>query len=93
MTHYLRQNGHTIVDVEATPNDISSVVSIVGYTCLFLSNPGLERQKEIMHDFHGLQELRGEYWETPNQQETPDELAERRLREIGIKYDLAYVTD
>lgn len=91
MTHYLRRNGNTIVDVEATPNDISSVVCIIEYSRLLLREPN--RQKEIISDFDGLQELRGEYWETPNQQETPDELAERRLREIGAKYDLAYVTD
>lgn len=92
MTHYLRRNGNTIVDVEATPDDISSVVCIVEYSCLLLGSPD-DRQKEIINDFDNLQELRGEYWETPNQQETPDELAERRLREIGVKYDLTYITD
>ena len=91
MTHYLRLDGHTIVDVEATSTDISSIVCISEYSRLLLKES--DRQEEVIGDFDRLQELRGEYWETPKQSETPDELAERRLRDIGIKYDLAYVTD
>ena len=91
MTHYLRQNGSTVVDVDATNDDIRSVVCIASYSKLLLGEKS--RQSEMIDDFDGLQELRGEYHETPNQQETPDELAARRLKEIGTKYSLEYVTD
>lgn len=91
MVHFLRKDGNTIVDVEATKDDISSVVCIASYSKLLLSEQN--RQAELIGDFDGLQELRGEYHETPRQQETPDELAARRLKEIGTKYNLEYITD
>ena len=91
MIHYLRRNGDTVVDISATKDDLSSVVCIAAYSDMLLNEKA--RQSEMVHDFDLLQELRGEYFETCNQQETPDELVGRRLREIGYKYGLAYVTD
>ncbi len=91
MTHYLRRNGKTLVDVEATKTDISSVVCIPIYSELLLTEQG--RQNEIIADFDRLQELRGEFHETPNQQETPDEFTKRVLQAIRYKYDLEYVTN
>ncbi len=65
MTHYLRRNGDTVVDVEATNDDLRSVVCIVAYSDMLLydqlmSLPENEkaRQSEIIHDFDLLQELR-----------------------------------
>lgn len=92
MTHYLRRNGKTIVDVEATKDDLSSVVCIEQYSLLLLDEQG-DQTFEIIQDFDALQELRGEYHETNYQKESSNQLAERRLREIATKYDLAYVTD
>jgi hypothetical protein len=90
MTHYLRRNGKTIVDVDATKNDVRSVVCIEQYSLFLLEE---SNQSEIIKDFDALQELRGEYNETNYQKETPDELVGRRLQEIAFKYELFYVTD
>ena len=90
-THYLRNAGNTIVDVDATSGDLCSVVIIDEYS-KFLLNTSYP-QAELIADFHALQELRGEYWEKPVPGESPDELASRRLREIADKYRLGYVTD
>lgn len=91
MTHYLRHNTNTVVDVESHENDLHCVVCIDGYSRLLLAKP--DRRHEIIADFSALQELRGEWHEQPKQDEMPSELAERRLREIGNKYGLQYVTD
>ena len=58
MTHYLRLDGETIVDVEATKDDISSVVCVIPYSKLLLDEK--ERQSEVIVDFDQLQELRAE---------------------------------
>ena len=91
MIHYLRRNGDTVVDITARNDDLSSTVCIAAYSDMLLNEKA--RQSEMIHDFDLLQELRGEYFETCNQQETPDELIRRRLREIGDKYGLSYITD
>ena len=99
MTHYLRLNGETIVDVEATKDDIHSVVCIEVYSGLLLREQALcggLTPHELIDDFEQLQELRGAFHERPYERptgETPDELAKRRLQEIAHKYDLQYVTD
>lgn len=90
MTHYLRRNGNTIVDVEATKDDISSVVCLGEFAGLLWDDA---RPEVVIFDFEALQELRAEYHETNYQKETPDELAKRRLQEIAVKYNLSYVTD
>lgn len=92
MTHYLRQDGRTIVDVDAWKDDLRAGVIIDEYSRLLLETPP-EKQKEVIQDFHFLIELRCEFHENPRQTETPDQLVARRLKEIGKKYGLWYVTD
>ncbi len=91
MTHYLRRGKDTVVDIETTNDDLMSVICIAAYSDMLLNEE--TRQLEMIQDFAFLQELRGEYFETPGQQESPKELVERRLKEVGDKYGLAYVTD
>ena len=91
MTHYLRRNGKSIVDVEAGRTDLRCVVCIDEYSVLLLSETS--RQAELIIDFGGLQEMRGEWHEDPEQFESPDEFVQRRLCEVGNKYGLQYVTD
>ena len=92
MIHFIRRQGKTLVDVEVTKNDLSSVVCIEQYSRFLLDTDDLFRQ-ELVTDFDGLQELRGEWFEQPHQDETPNDLVERRLKEIGVKWSLDYVTD
>ena len=70
---------------------LSAIVIVSEYSKFLLDN--LDRKEDVVEDFEALQELRREFFETPNQTETPDELARRRLKEIGEKYRLQYVTD
>lgn len=91
MTHFLRINGKTIVDVEATKDDISSVVCIGEYSRLLLS---VENSRDdVIRDFDDLQELRGEWHEVIKRAKNPDEFARERLLEIAQRYNLQYVTD
>ncbi len=98
MIHYLRLNNNTVVDVEATKDDIRSIVCIAEYSRLLLkcaSQDGVYSDAivEMMLDFEGMQGLRGEYHETTDKKESPDEFVRRRLRKVGKKYGLTYVTD
>lgn len=90
MVHYLRQkNGKTIVDADATKDDLSVTVDIRTYSeFLLISN----RKVEVIADFDRIQELRGEYHETMHNL-SPDELAKKVLTAMAKKYDLDYVTD
>jgi len=92
MTHYLRNNGKTIVDVETTKTDLHSVVVISHYSELLLSTHE-DGADEFIADFHALQELRGEWHEGGREKETPREFVARRLRCIGLKWGLQYSTD
>lgn len=91
MTHYLRRNGKSIVDVEASKIDLRCVICIFEYSAILLSET--YRQDEVISDFDNLSEMRGEWHEDPEQFESPDEFVKRRLCEVGNKYDLQYVTD
>ena len=104
MTHYLRtQNNKTVVDVETSwpsggDGNIQSVVIIEEYTKILLSTNQTRlagRQKQCIEDFTNLQNLRGEWFETPlaEMKESPDEFVTRRFREIGKRWDLHHVTD
>ena len=93
MTHYLRKNGNTIVDVEATKDDLSSVVCIEQYSFFLLDQKQIDYHEEVIRDFDDLQELRLEYHENNYLKETPDQLVKRRLQEIAAKYNLSYITD
>ncbi len=92
MTHFLRRKDEkTVVDVEATKTDLQCLVDVEGYSYVFMEESS--RQTEVMIDFHDLQEMRGEWHEDVEQVESPDEFTERKLRTVGEKYGLAYVTD
>ena len=101
MTHFLRdKNNNSVVDIDATPKDLSAGVIIPAFAAILLALPE-DKQLDFINDMDGLAELRGEFWETPRRAqakpieglETPDELCERRCREVGEKWDLWYVTD
>ena len=91
MTHYLRKDGTTVVDVETSESDLSCVVCINSFSVLLLGEP--ERHQEVVDDFHDLQEMRGEWFETVKQAEAPSEFAERKMKRVAEKYNLQYVTD
>lgn len=104
MTHYIRRNGKTLVDCDASKDDLSITIIIEEYSKLLLAvhsellfgKGKLPKLQEFIHDFDDLQELRAEWFETPDTIKTdksPDALAARRLKEIGKKYDLQYITD
>lgn len=92
MTHYLRRNGETVVDVETTEQDLSCVIVLNTYSPMLLWCPVLQ-QPGMIADFHDLQEMRGEWHEAPGQKETPFEFVKRKLQAAADKYDLQYVTD
>ena len=99
MIHFLRTaTNKTVVEATAGKDDLSVVVSIPHYSKLLLDN--YERIQQCIADFSVLQELRGEYHEHPSMTrargkhpEPPDEFVERRFREVGVRWDLYYVTD
>lgn len=93
MTHYLRWNGHTVADVDCWKEDMSAVVVVGYYSMMLLAAPESQRS-EMLVDFDRINELRGEWWERAKMLGvTTDSLARQVLKEIGKKYDLAYVTD
>jgi len=91
MTHYLRRFGKTIVEVEATADDIRCVVVIDIYSEFLMDF--MSRRAAVIKDFHDLQEMRGEWHEDPKQEETPDEFVERKLRAVAGRFAVQYVTD
>ena len=94
MTHYLRDfSSNTIVDVEATKDDINCVVVIRAYSEMLLSLPEHERESFIL-DMNTIQEIRATYWEGINPRNTdPDKFAAENLKEMAQKWGLFYVTD
>lgn len=99
MIHFLRRDDRTIVDVSATEDDIHVVIVIDEYSYLLMdvmAKWDCPLAAGMVRDFRSVQELRGEYHEInlmKEAPETPDELAARRLMELGEKYGLQYVTD
>jgi len=92
MIHFLRRDGKTIVDCDAWKDDLRVTVCIYEYSKLLLDTEESKRE-EMMVDFDLIQELRAEYHEDPQQEETPDELAKRRVLGLAKKWNLAYITD
>ena len=92
MTHYLRRNGKTVVDVEASRQDLHSVVDIREFSKLLVISP-IRDVPGLIDDFEALQEMRGEFHESVGMEESPDGFARRRLREVGQRYNLQHVTD
>lgn len=91
MVHFLRDHkNNTIVDCDASADDIGCLVDIQHYSIFLLHN--LTRTREIVADFAAIQEIRGEFFES-GWKGTPDELAEVRVRVLADKYGLVYVTD
>ena len=100
MTHYLRNSANeTIVDVEATRDDLSCVVCIDTYSRMLLSLPE-DRREQFIEDMNSTQEIRGYYFERvivpglcKNTAKGIDGFVHGFLRCIADSWDLAYVTD
>ncbi len=93
MIHFLRNHrGHTMVDCEATPDDIGCVVDIETFSDYLL---GLDPDDQplFIRDMAGIQEIRGWYHEMVRDKCTPDELAKEVFTKLAEKWNLAYVTD
>lgn len=78
--------------------ELHSVVAIEYYSEFLLQN--IDRKDEIISDFSELDELRGWLWEsflsndnTGKEYNKVVDAVSDRLKEIGKKYDLFYVTD
>ena len=97
MTHYLRfvdeqRFGDTVVDIEATKDDIHCVVCIEAYSRLLLSIKPVDVDRFIK-DFDDTQEIRGAWFEF-NQCKTPtDVFAAGWLKPLAEKWNLVYLTD
>lgn len=102
MIHKLREHdsGETLVEIEASMDDLSTVVIIRVFGPMLGDIP-IDLRQEFIDDIDALNELRGEYWEAAGRSgtnprtdlDTPDELAARRCKEIAAKWGLTYVTD
>jgi len=94
MIHNLRTSSNRIiVDACGTEFDINVTVSLEEFAKLYLITPKSTRQ-ELVEDFEEIQDLRGELFEDPDlAEEPPDPFLERRLQEIGDKWDLHYRND
>lgn len=96
MTYFLRDaQNRTVVDLDFTKDDFHVVVCIGTYSeKLFELTLPMERLA-FVRDMEGIQELRGEWWERalPFGKESIYVFAERRMREVGKKWNLAFVTD
>ncbi len=93
MIHFLRNHrGHTLVDCEATPDDISCVVDIETFSDYLLGlDP--EEQTPFIRDMSDVQEIRGLYHEVIGAKRTPDEVATGYLTKLADRWNLSYVTD
>ena len=94
MTHYLRDGEVTLVDIDATADDLHCVVIIDAYSHFMMSWGSASRQQQVIADFYAISEIRGLYFESEIQSGiTPDELAKRELTRLAKEYFLQYVTD
>jgi len=94
MTHYLRDDGKTLVDIEATKNDIQCVVNIAAYSRFMMSWGSESRRQQVIEEFDLINEIRGLYFESEiDTGITPDELAARELKRLAKEFFLGYVTD
>ncbi len=102
MIHKLREHGsgETLVEIEASMDDLSTVVIIRVFGPMLGDIP-IDLRPEFIDDIDALNELRGEYWEAAGRSgkvkrtdlETPDELTARRYKAAAEKWGLTYVTD
>ncbi len=93
MIHFLRdKNNHTVVDIEAMPEDIRCVVVIERFAEKLLSLSSSLRPLFIA-DMQLIQEIRGYYHEKNTWNETPDVIARNWLIPVAQRWDLVYVTD
>jgi hypothetical protein len=92
MTHFLRnKHNETIVDIEATKDDIHCVVDLMTYT-YHIPTIGKTKRHEFIQDMSAMQEIRGLYFETQHGL-TPDKLAIMKCKEMAKKWQLGYVVD
>lgn len=102
MTHKLRihGSGETLVEIEASMDDLSAVVIIRVFGPMLGDIP-IDLRQVFIDEMDALSGLRHEYWWTPGRPgknprtdlETPDELAARRCKAMAAKWGLTYVTD
>lgn len=94
MTHFLRNSkNETIVDIEATKDDIHCCIDIVNYSLQLLLMINREEQVNFIRDIDMLSEIRGIWFETSPDDKDPDALVERLCKDIGEKWSLFYITD
>lgn len=100
MIFYLRdQYDYNMVDIDASDTDFHVVIDIKSYSIKLLSLEAI-KQEEFIRDIHGISELRGEWFEAIKPvilkfktESTIRSYIESRLRDIGQKWDLFYLTD
>jgi len=97
MTLFLRNSkNETIVDIEVSDKDLSSVVVIETYSKLLLSQ---KNKEQVIKDFSEIDELKGWYFEVfletnPNPtKENLIKILKIMLTEVAEKYNLSYVED
>lgn len=83
------EDGRKFVELHAS-------VDILHYSIFLLEN--IERSKEIIPDFSGIDELRGWLWEVyqdtePENYQDIIKILRKRFIDIANKYDLNYVED
>jgi Mor family transcriptional regulator len=92
--HYLRNDfNRTIVDIEASKTDLHALVDIEHYTSFLDKIENKVLRRRWISDMSRIQELRGEFHETPCQSRTPDEFARFICNELSDRWGLYYVTD
>lgn len=92
MIHYLRDGSNdTLVDIDATKDDIHCVVVIETYS-KFLLSLSEDGRKQFILDMGNVQEIRGHYFES-GYKGSPDDLARNWLTRLTRLWGLGYVTD
>ena len=94
MTHFLRtKSNNTIADVDATEDDIHPGIMLREFCrFLFMEVPFFKRE-EFIEDMATVDDLRMTYHEVDHRKTPPDELAEKLMKPMAVKWGLYYVTD
>lgn len=94
MTHFLRNHrNRSLVDIETTDNDIRSVICIREYSELLL-NTDVVKRNDLVNTFHGLQEIRGAWYENvAHRSMSPHDYVRKVLTTVAEVWGLDYVVD
>lgn len=94
MTHYLRDSDNkTLVDIEASSDDISCVVDVEIFAKHLLLMPTDDLTAEFIEDFSDIQEIRGYYFEVDQCKTSPDKIAKSHILNLCNKWGFCHVTD